>query len=76
MTVTELTHKQMLELKQDYLTEHMAEVEDSPPSYEELAKADDIVPNWLIFDTYEGTEFSSDDFFCTGGHNNEEEHHF
>ena len=76
MTVTELTNEQMIELKQNYLTEHMAEVEDRPPSYEELARADDIVPNWLIFDIYESTEFSSDDLFCTGGDNDEEEHHF
>jgi hypothetical protein len=76
MTVTELTNEQMIELKQNYLTEHMAEVEDRTPSYEELARADDIVPNWLIFDIYESTEFSFDDFFCTGGDNDEEEHHF
>lgn len=62
MTVCELTKEQMLELKQQYLTGHLLEVEGRSPSYGELAAADEIVPDWIIFNQYGGTIFSPDDF--------------
>lgn len=65
MTVSELTAEQMEELKQTYLTQHLLEVEDREPSYNELANAADIVPDWIIFDAYGGTVFYNDDFFCS-----------
>lgn len=67
MTVTELNKEQLTELKQAYLTNHMLEVEDREPSYGELAEADDIVPDELVFEYYDGTVFSNDDFACTAG---------
>lgn len=62
MTVCELTRDQILQLKQNYLTEHLLEVEDRTPSYGELAAADNIVPDAIIFDQYDATDFSPDDF--------------
>lgn len=71
----ELTREQIIELKQNYLTQlsnegNYADVlgcDYDEPSYEDLANADDIVPDDVIFEHYEGTDFSSDDFFCTAG---------
>lgn len=65
MTVSELSNDQMLELKQDYLTQHLLEVEERTPSYGELADADSIVDNAIIFEQYDGVDFSEDDFFCS-----------
>lgn len=65
MTVSELTAEQMEKLKQNYLTQHLLEVEDREPSYDELANAAELVPDWIIVDAYGGIEFSNDDFFCS-----------
>ena len=65
LTVSELTNEQMLELKQNYLCQHLLEVEDRTPSYGELADADEIVSDHLIYDAYGGTLFVPDDFFCS-----------
>lgn len=65
MTASELTAEQMEELKQSYLFQHLEETEDRSASYEELANAADIVPDWIIFDAYGGTVFSNDDFACS-----------
>ena len=75
MTVKELNKEQMLELKQRYLEMladegTFAEVMNrdyDEPSYWDLANADDIVPDDIIFTHYEGTHFVPDDFFCTAG---------
>lgn len=66
MTISELTADQMTELKQAYLTEHLLETEERTPSYNEIANADEIVPDWVIFEAYSGTIFSEYDFCCTG----------
>ena len=66
-TVSELSVEQMLELKQSYLTEHLLEVEGREPFMSELADANDLIDDWLIFDAYEGTLFSDNDFFCSAG---------
>ena len=65
MNVSELSNDQMLELKQDYLTQHLLEAEERTPSYGELADADGIVDDAIIFETYAGVVFSEDDFFCS-----------
>jgi len=62
--VQDLSKEEMLELKQNYLDNHLLEVEDRTASYGELADADEIVSDNIIFDTYEGTVFTDDDFFC------------
>ena len=73
MTVHELSRDQLVELKQNYLSEladegSYAEVMDcdyDEPSYWDLAYADEIVPDDVIFHEYEGISFVTDDFFCT-----------
>ena len=75
MTVHELSRDQLVELKQNYLSEladegSFAEVMDcdyNEPSCWDLANADDIVPDDVVFRNYEGTHFVNDDFFCTAG---------
>ena len=73
MTVHELNREQVLELKQRYL-EMLADegnyaavlnVDYDEPSYNDLAMADEIVPDDIIFTHYEDTCFVPDDFFCT-----------
>ena len=73
MNVRDLSKEQMHELKERYLLELADEgsfaevmgVENDEPSYGDLADADDIVPDDVIFKDYEGVDFVNDDFFCT-----------
>lgn len=65
MTISELSHEQMEELKQNYLTQHLLKVEDRSPTYTELINAVEIVPDSILFDVYGATEFNDDDFVCT-----------
>ena len=73
MEVQELSKDQMLELKQSYLTKladegsyaEILDVDYDEPSYWDLAHADEIVPDEVIFREYEGVDFVPDDFFCT-----------
>ncbi len=80
MTVKELNRDQLIELKQRYLSELMDEgclneiLYDKPEwdedgehdiSYEELASADKLIPDELVFDHYRDTHFTDGDFFCT-----------
>ena len=73
MLVQELSREQLIELKQRYLTQLAEEgnyaavlvVDYDEPSYNDLANADEIVPDDVIFVAYEDTDFTSDDFFCT-----------
>lgn len=75
MDVHDLSRDQLIELKQRYLSQladegSFAEVMDcdyDEPSYWDLANADDIVPDCVIFKNYEGVCFVPDDFFCTAG---------
>jgi hypothetical protein len=75
MEVRELSKDQMLELKQNYLTKladegtfaEVMDVDYNEPSYWDLANADDIVPDDVIFREYDGVCFVTDDFFCTAG---------
>ena len=72
MEIRELSSEQMLELKQRYLTQLADEgsyaeilgVDYDEPSYWDLAHADKIVPDDLIFRQYEGVDFVPEDFFC------------
>lgn len=75
MDVHDLSRDQLVELKQNYLSEladegSFAEVMDcdyNEPSYWDLANADDIVPDDVVYRQFEGTHFVNDDFFCTAG---------
>ena len=67
LTVYDLNLEQILELKQVYLTQMFEETEEESPSWDELARADEIVDDNLIFDAYAGTVFSNDDFVCSAG---------
>lgn len=66
-TVSDLSTDQMIELKQNYLFQHLEEVEGRAPSWMELAEASETVPDWIIFDTYAGYSFEDDDFSAGGG---------
>lgn len=73
MDVFGLSREQIIELKQNYLTQladegtfsEVLDVDHDEPSYWDLANADEIVPDCVIFKNYEGYEFVDDDFFCT-----------
>ena len=77
-TVHDLAREQLIELKQRYLTRldeegTLNEVLYNDPDDErglsqgELEDADNLVPDDVIFNEYEGTMFYNDDFFCTAG---------
>lgn len=73
MDVLELSRDQLIELKQNYLTQladegsyaEVLDVDYNEPSYSDLANADEIVPDCVIFKNYEDVCFVNDDFFCT-----------
>lgn len=73
MDVLQLSREQLIELKQTYLTQladegsyaEILDVDYNEPSYHDLANADNIVPDCVIFKNYEGVDFVNDDFFCT-----------
>ena len=75
MNVYDLSREQLIELKCDYMSELVnegifAEItgrDYDEPSYEDIANADEIVPDDVIFRNYEGVEFVPDDFFCSAG---------
>lgn len=70
MTVSELTRDQLIQLKQDYMIQladcgEFAEVmgvDYDEPSYGDLADADELIPDDVIFEHYEGINFDEDDF--------------
>lgn len=63
-TVKELTREQLIELKQNYLTQKMDEKGESP-SYGELAEVNQTITDDEIYAEYDGTMFSDDDFSCS-----------
>ena len=73
MDVLQLSREQLVELKQQYLTQladegsyaEVLDVDYDHPSYWDMANADEIVPDCVIFKNYEGVDFVKDDFFCT-----------
>ena len=73
MLVQDLNREQLIELKQNYLTMladsgEFAEItgfDYDEPSYQDLANADELVPDDVIFRNYEGVDFVPEDFFCS-----------
>ena len=73
MDVRDLSREQIVELKCNYMTELVNEgsfaevmgVDYDEPSYWDLANADEIVPDDVIIEHYDGVNFVEDDFFCT-----------
>lgn len=71
MTVYDLTDEQLGELKQAYMCQladcgEFAEVmgvDYDEPSYGELAGADELIPDDVIFEQYKHTYFVEDDFW-------------
>lgn len=57
MSVRELNRSQLVQLKQDYLCKTQERV-----FWSELAEADDLVSDEVIFSEYAGFCFSEDDF--------------
>lgn len=66
MDVKELSREQLVELKQNYLTELADKRNGEGVSYGELANADELVTDEEIFLFYAGVDFVSEDFFCSG----------
>ena len=65
MNVRELSQEQILELKQRYLTDWCDTLPvPRTPSMQELAEADSLVEDELVFDYFEGTDFVPEDFAC------------
>lgn len=70
MRISELSREQLVELKQNYLTqldnegtlEEIAGIKCL--GWSDLANADDIVPDNVIFKNYKNTDFSPNDFSC------------
>lgn len=60
-TVYDLSRDQLVELKQTYLCQLM-ETGEECLSWGELAAADDIIPDAVIYDHYAGVTFTDDDF--------------
>lgn len=69
MTVEELSPEQYKELCQAYITEFWSDNEHGTdsPSYYDLAHADELVAEDVIYRHYEGINFTDDDFACTAG---------
>lgn len=65
MTVRQLNSDQLTELKQRMIDDEIYEKEGRGASYSELAEAESI-PDEKVFEKYEGTEFSNDDFYTAG----------
>ena len=61
MNVKELNRDQLIQLKQRYLTDWYDSL-GSSPSYGELADADTLVADELVFYYYDGVDFVEDDF--------------
>lgn len=60
MTVRELNHEQMVELKIRYYGDRNPDM-----SYGEIAAIDNLVSDEQMYKEYVGIEFTDDDFFCT-----------
>lgn len=67
MTVRELNRDQYKQVCQDYITRFWTDDEygTSGPSMSELACADELVSEDVIFRSYDGINFTEDDFFCS-----------
>lgn len=72
MTVYDLNRDQLQELKQQYYAEKTGKI----LSYEELAFIDDYVSDAEVYDYYNGTAFTPDDFFCSAGEDEDDDARF
>lgn len=63
-TVSELTHEELTELKRDYYTEYLNEVEEREPSLDELVNIDNVISDAEIKNLYSHLTFVDEDFFC------------
>lgn len=61
MNISQLNKEQIANLKQTYLMQHNEEVGEET-SYEELANADNLISDEIIYEAYAGYNFSEDDF--------------
>lgn len=62
MTVEELNHDQLSQVKVNYYTNDLGEP-NGPLSYGDLLDIDDIVSDDEVYDAYAGVVFTEDDFF-------------
>ena len=71
MTVRELNREQYKELCQRYITEFWTDLEDGTmsPSWEDLACADELVAEDVIYDYYDGIDFVEEDFSAVSRNN-------
>ena len=65
MTVRQLNHDQLIELKQNYLMHDKNG--DKDLSWSELIDIDSIVSDEEVLEYYGGVEFVVDDFLCSAG---------
>ena len=66
MTVQELNPEQYKELCQNYITQFWTDLDDGTdlPSWGDLACADELVSEDIIYKYYDGIVFTEDDFSC------------
>ena len=72
MKAQDLTRDQLAQLKADYLFRladegtfaEVLDVDYDYPSWGDIANADEIVPDDVIFDEYDATDFVEEDFCC------------
>ena len=70
MNVFELNREQLIQLKQNYLVQladeglfaEMFGVDYDAPSWGDMANADELVPDDVIFEHYRDSRFVKDDF--------------
>lgn len=70
MDVRDLNREQLVHLKVMYMGQladeglfaEMFQVDYDEPSYSDLANADELVPDDVVFDHYEGCDFVEEDF--------------
>ena len=69
MTVRELNREQYKELCQRYITAFWTDDAHGTksPSLYDLACADELVDQEIIYNYYEGVNFVEEDFFCSEG---------
>lgn len=71
MNVHDLTREYLVQLKERYLIElanegtfaQVMNVDYDSPSYYDMIHADELVPDDVIFNEYEGVNFVEDDFY-------------
>lgn len=70
MEVTELNRDQLVQLKQAYMAQladeglfaEMFNVDYDEPSWSDIANADELVSDEVIFEHFEGSDFVEEDF--------------